>query len=137
MLEQASAIPFRWNDDSLEFCLITSLRAHKWGFPKGLIDLGETYVDTARKEACEEAGLVGDIDPEPVGKYRYAKWGTRLDVTVVLMRVTSSQSEWDESELRERRWVTATKARKLLHRHQLRDLLDKAIRRLTQASDLQ
>ena len=44
---QACAIPFRRNGGQYEFCLITSLRKGRWGFPKGIIDKGETHIEAA------------------------------------------------------------------------------------------
>ena len=130
MLQQSSVIPYRRNGQSLEFCLITSLRKGLWGFPKGIIDPGETYVETAIKEVHEEAGLTGRIHGSPLGSYEYAKWGTRLAVTVVLMEVTRCDDEWDESDVRERRWVGLSEAKVLLSRVALHELLDKAVARL-------
>jgi phosphohistidine phosphatase len=104
-ISQASAIPFRRHGDAWEVCLITSTRSGAWGFPKGVIDPGETPEQTALKEAYEEAGLGGEIVSRAVGRYRYEKWGDQLDVDVFLMAVASCDSEWHEMELRQRRWV--------------------------------
>lgn len=134
-VEQAAAIPFRRRKDIWEFCLITSIRRGKWGFPKGMIDPGETFVETALKEAYEEAGLHGEIVGEPLGNYEYGKWGLWLNVTVVLMDVTRTDDEWDEQHMRRRRWVNEDKARKLLEKPELHDLLDVATERIFALSD--
>ena len=76
LIQQASAIPYRRRDGCVEFCLITTIKRRRWAFPKGIIDPGETPVETALKEAEEEAGLHGRVDDEPLGRYKYAKWGT-------------------------------------------------------------
>lgn len=129
-IEQVSAIPFRRTDNGLEICLITSIKKGRWGLPKGIIDPGETYVETALKEAHEEAGLHGQILREPVGTYQYAKWGTTLHVTVVLMDVSRCDDQWDESELRQRRWVAAEEACRLVSRPQVRRVLRAGLSRL-------
>jgi 8-oxo-dGTP pyrophosphatase MutT (NUDIX family) len=131
-IQQATAIPFRWRNGKLEFCLITTTQEGHWAFPKGMIDPGETSSDTALKEAHEEAGLDGAIVGQPLGSYTYAKWGKDLNVTVRLMRVTRSAADWDESHLRQRRWATADEARKLIERAELRQLLDVAVERIRQ-----
>jgi 8-oxo-dGTP pyrophosphatase MutT (NUDIX family) len=113
-LAQASAIPFRWRDGALEFCFITSIRARRWGFPKGLIDPGETAVEAALKEAWEEAGLRGEIVGDALGSYQYEKWGERLDVEVFVMRVQSAADDWQESAQRERRWAGLEEAMQLI-----------------------
>ena len=129
-LKQASAIPYRLRDGQPEFCLITSISTGKWGFPKGIIDPGETPEETAIKEAEEEAGLDGRIVGEPVGQYQYHKWGTTLRVTVYLMEVTGVEDEWEEAELRQRVWRRADEARAAVSRTELRRLLDAAAERI-------
>lgn len=131
--QQASAVPFRMTADGIEFCLITSRRSGKWGFPKGMIDPGETLEEAALKEASEEAGLEGRILSEPLGRYKYSKWKTKLAVTVVLMEVTHTSNAWDEMTVRDRCWVTPQEARLLLCRETLQQLFDSACARLTPA----
>jgi phosphohistidine phosphatase len=130
MIHQATALPFRWRDGTLEFCLITSSQKAHWAFPKGVIDPGETEVETALKEAHEEAGLSGAIVGEPLGSYRYVKWGRDLHVTVHLMLVTAAADHWDEAARRDRRWADANEARRLIDRAELRQLLDVAVERI-------
>ncbi|MBC8874044.1 MAG: NUDIX hydrolase [Planctomycetes bacterium] len=133
-INQASAIPFRHVDNGVEFCLITSLKRKRWMFPKGIIDPGETYVETALKEAHEEAGLHGRIVGEPLGTYEYFKWETTLEVTVVLMEVLNCDDLWEEAGLRERRWLPAAEALEILSQRELRHLLQKAIEVLDRPS---
>lgn len=96
-------------------------------FPKGIIDPGETYVETALKEAHEEAGLHGRIVGEPLGTYEYFKWGTTLEVTVVLMEVLHCDDCWEESAVRQRRWAPVDEAIEILSKEELRDLLRQAV----------
>ena len=88
-------MPYRRQNGECEFCLITSSSGRRWGFPKGIIDPGESAVETALKEALEEAGLQGHIEGDPLGRYEYAKWGTTLEVTGLLMRVTAAEDDWE------------------------------------------
>ena len=129
-LEQASAVPYRFRDGRPEFCLITSIKRGNWGFPKGIIDPGETAEETAIKEAEEEAGLHGRLVGEPIGQYHYFKWGTTLRVTVYLMEVHDVDDDWDEAELRQRVWRGAAEARAAITRAELRRLLDAALERI-------
>ena len=126
-LMQAGTVPYRIRNGYPEFCLITSIRKGTWGFPKGIIDPGETAEETALKEAEEEAGLHGQIVGEPLGQYEYRKWGTVLVVTVYLMQVTAVDDEWEEGDVRERRWCRAEQARAAIRRGELRELLDAAL----------
>jgi 8-oxo-dGTP pyrophosphatase MutT (NUDIX family) len=121
-LFQASAVPYRLSENGAEFCLITSLSSGRWGFPKGLIDPGETPTETALKEALEEA--------DPLGDYQYAKWGTTLSVTVFLMEVHHCDATWLEADRRQRQWATAKEAGDMLDRRYLARLLRLAVKRL-------
>ena len=128
-LHQASVVPFRRAAGEPEFCLITSRRTGRWGFPKGTIERGESIEQTALKEALEEAGLTGEIIGA-LGHYTYAKNGRFLDVGVLLMEVASANDAWKESHQRRRMWVRALDARELLCRPHLRRVLVAAAERL-------
>ena len=130
---QACAVPYRRDEASgLEFCLITSAGRGDWIFPKGIVDPGETLQTTALKEAEEEAGLDGRLDDEPLGEYLYHKWGTTLRVTAFLMRVTAEHDDWLEADLRRRCWCDAQRAKTLVERPKLQQLLEAAISRMTE-----
>ena len=135
-IAQACAVPFRLRNGRIEFCLITSSRKRRWGFPKGIIDPGETHEETALKEAEEEAGLHGQIVGEPLGIYTYEKWNSDLVVTVVLMRVRRTLNDWPERSLRQRQWVQLDTARLHLAHPRQKELLEVAVERiLAQAGD--
>lgn len=130
LVHQAAAVPFRNTGDGLEFCLITS-SAGRWKFPKGFIDSGESFADTALKEADEEAGLHGHIWESPLGYYEITKYGQQLTVVAMLMEVATSKRRWLEKNARQRRWVNEQKARKLICESMLHDVLDEALTRIT------
>ena len=132
---QAAAVPYRLHDRTVEFCLITSFRKGNWGIPKGIIDPGETARQTALKEAEEEAGLHGRIEGDSLGTYRYHKWGTVLYVTVYLMRVTRADDRWQEEEFRKRAWYEPDQARAVIHRDELRPMIDAALERIEAGCD--
>lgn len=134
-IQQASAVPYRWRDGRLEFCLITSSKGRRWGFPKGIIDPGETPQQTALKEAEEEAGLHGRIEGPPLGQYEYQKWGTVLVVAAYVMRVTAADDDWQEAAWRGRAWHSPEDARNAIDRQELRDLLETAIQRIGPRAD--
>jgi 8-oxo-dGTP pyrophosphatase MutT (NUDIX family) len=126
---QASAVPFRRRRGRLEFCLITTSRGN-WIFPKGIVDPGETCVETALKEAFEEAGLHGRIVGDPLGAFELAKFGKTFEVVTLLMEVQRCDTRWMEQQMRQRRWVVADEARLLLKSPHLCELLDEAVERL-------
>ena len=101
-IRQAGAIPLK----NGRVCLITSTNGKRWVIPKGQIEPGQTAGEAALQEAWEEAGLVGTLDPEPVGSYFYDKYGGTYHVTVFVMRVTKIAQEWEEREVRQRAWLS-------------------------------
>jgi len=128
---QAAAIPYRMENGSPRFCLITSTSKGNWGFPKGIIDPGETAEETALKESAEEAGLGGKIVGGPLGGFIYHKWGTSLEVIVFLMQVSAVANHWDEMELRNRTWCSESETRNALGRNEYLPLLDAALKRIS------
>lgn len=132
LADQACAIPFRRRRGRFEFCLINS-RAGNWKFPKGYIELGESYIDTALKEAEEEAGLHGRITGSPLGCYQITKKGKFLNVITVVVEVTKWDKTWKESNVRERRWKSFNRARQLISKPNLVSLRDIARQNLGDA----
>ena len=131
MRKQAAVIPFRGTGKKLEICLIRRKGSKKWGIPKGFVERGDTSKDAALKEAFEEAGLKGRLVGDAVGNYEYQKWGTMLDVTVYLMEVREEDEDWDEADVRDRRWTSFEDAADLLERHPVQSLIDAAKARLS------
>ena len=103
-LQQAAAIPVRLG----QVCLISSRNGKRWVVPKGCLEPGKTASEIALQEAWEEAGLVGVLQPEPVGSYLYEKYGNTYHVIVFVMDVTRVAQDWPERGLRERNWVGPT-----------------------------
>lgn len=128
--DQASAVPYRFRDGELEFCVITTSNKRHWGLPKGIIDEGETPSETAVKEAEEEAGLHGTVTSPPLGQYKFQKWGRALRVVVFLMHVDEVWDHWEEIDQRERRWVDPAEATDLLQRRGLWKFIHQAAERL-------
>lgn len=126
---QAGVVPFRRGRGGLEFCLITSTEG-RWIFPKGAIDPGKSYKETATTEAFEEAGLRGRLLDRPLGCWEMIKNGNPYTLVLLMMKVTACEDVWEEAHFRRRRWVTAVEARRLLCQPQLRNCLDVAVGRL-------
>jgi 8-oxo-dGTP pyrophosphatase MutT (NUDIX family) len=131
-LDQACAVPYRHRQGRLELCLVTT-SAKRWTFPKGNIDPGDTPADTAIKEALEEAGLHGRIVGEPLGLCELEKSGRKQTVVVWLMKVERCDAQWEECDMRQRRWVSPKEARRLFSREAFQHCLDAAVVRLRAA----
>jgi 8-oxo-dGTP pyrophosphatase MutT (NUDIX family) len=122
-IRQTGVIPIKGG----RVCLVTSSSGKRWVIPKGLIDTGKTAGEMALQEAWEEAGLVGVLEPEPIGSYVYEKWGGTCHVTVFLMQVTDALDDWPERALRQRVWLTPLQALARIEDVGLREIIRRAL----------
>jgi 8-oxo-dGTP pyrophosphatase MutT (NUDIX family) len=118
---QAAAVPVRGG----RICLVTSRRGKGLVVPKGRMEDGRTPEQIALQEAWEEAGLIGLLQAQPIGSYRYEKAGMTFKVVMFLMEVTTVVKEWPESRRRSRHWLAPGKAVDQVRERGLRKLLCK------------
>jgi len=128
---QSSVIPYRLQDGRPEILIVSSSQRKHWVVPKGIRDPGLTLQESAAKEAKEEAGVEGQVAEEPLGSYRYEKWGAICTVEVFPMEVTHiiPEEEWEERH-RGREWVTPEAAQKRLRQAELKPLVAALVSRL-------
>jgi 8-oxo-dGTP pyrophosphatase MutT (NUDIX family) len=93
-----------------EVLLITSLSSKRWILPKGWLEPDLTPAENAAREAFEEAGVTGQIEPEPIGSYHYLKdkkdgGGMPCQVEVFALAVTRQHDDWPEKSARKIAWV--------------------------------
>lgn len=122
----SGVIPYRVVDQGIEVLLITSRGSGSWIVPKGVIEPELTAVDSACKEACEEAGVHGVPAPNPLGSYPHAKLDGTCEVTVYLLRVDSLADKWPECHVRRREWMPLEKAAAMVENPGLRELIQRA-----------
>lgn len=108
--------------------LITTRRTGRWILPRGWPVKGKTPAQTATQEAFEEAGVVGGVDPRPLGGYQYVKTlpdGSHQDclVTLFSLHVRGTLVQWPERNERKRRWHDLAQASKVAADQQLAELL--------------
>ncbi len=125
---QAAALPYRRNDDDLQYLLITSRRTRRWILPKGGIDGGEGTAEAAEREAFEEAGVVGRIEREPIGVYdgrKYLAEGASWAMRIVVhpLAVSHLADDYPEAGERERRWMSPQEAASVVEEPHLSALL--------------
>jgi len=115
---QSGAIPFVVHEGVVVFLLVTSRRTGRWIFPKGRLVAGAPPWQSAAREALEEAGVVGSIDPVPAGTYRTWKMRglSRLVIEVELypLRVEHQIEDWHETGQRHRHWAALPEVRRLV-----------------------
>jgi 8-oxo-dGTP pyrophosphatase MutT (NUDIX family) len=114
--DQVAAVCYRWQDGQPEFLLIRT-SGHRWMFPKGGIDHGESEWQAAQREAHEEAGVAGQIEHSPLIIFRHLKRdlkrrGTELKIAAYLMHV--DQQYASQEKHRQPSWFTAEKAQAVL-----------------------
>ncbi|KAF8729543.1 hypothetical protein HU200_017484 [Digitaria exilis] len=103
-------IPYRVrrDDGELEVLVITSQKGHGMMFPKGGWEEDESMDEAARREALEEAGVLGDTE-QVLGLWHY-KSRRYVDQTyegiMFPLRVADELHQWPEMASRKRTWAT-------------------------------
>jgi 8-oxo-dGTP pyrophosphatase MutT (NUDIX family) len=98
-----------------EVLLVTSRNSKSWSLAKGNIDHSMGPVESARREAYEEAGVLGRMSAAPLGSYTHRKSaGGAFRVKVFKMHVRKQLSRWPEKSERKRRWVPVEAALDLI-----------------------
>lgn len=126
--QQYGVAPYRVRKGRLEVLLVTSRETRRWILPKGWPMKGRAPHDAAATEAFEEAGVEGEVDPEPLGAYRYVKrtplGDTLCEVQVFPLQVKREHETWLEQGQRERRWFVIAEAIETVGEPELKPLLE-------------
>jgi 8-oxo-dGTP pyrophosphatase MutT (NUDIX family) len=127
--EQFAALPWRRRaGGGIEVLVITSRETRRWVLPKGWPMKDRTPSEAAAQEAYEEAGVLGETNPQPLGDYGYGKrlaGGLVQDVRVAVftMEVFVEQMAWPEQAEREKLWTSPQEAADLVDEPELKDLI--------------
>ncbi|MGV8834268.1 MAG: NUDIX hydrolase [Devosia sp.] len=111
------ALPYAISGGRLSVLLITSRRSGRWIFPKGAIEPDMSASESAALEALEEAGVVGQIEATPIGRYRTGSdldGSALIDVDIYPLLVETQLDEWKERGQRLRHWAVISEAQRLL-----------------------
>lgn len=141
---QVAAVCYRRRGGTIEFLLVNTNGGSKWTFPKGAPDARLSHSQAAAREALEEAGAVGVVEPRHFHLYLHSKgvfWQPRgvqeYVVKAFLMEV--QQVQRPHEELRNPRWFTAAEARKALakgreikYAQELQTVIERACERIHQ-----
>lgn len=111
----AAVMPYRVRNQGVEVAVITSVNSGDWILPKGEIEDGERPWEAAAREAEEEAGLLGVVDPRPLGRCHPGN-GNGRTMGVYVLRVSAVLRHWEEDRIRRRRWMSLPKAAASLRR---------------------
>lgn len=127
--QQYAALPWRRTRAGIEILLITSRETRRWVIPKGWPMITLAAHDAAAQEAWEEAGVRGNILAAPIGAFRYhkrMKAGSpqRCRVDVYPLAVAMEEKDWPERRQRQRRWVPALEAARMVEEPGLRLIIE-------------
>ena len=122
-VRKSAVIPYRFKNDVLQFLLITpkkkdnkSSKDTQWMVPKGTIKADIRPAESARIEALEEAGVLGDVLSGPKGFYDFeTKNGEVQKIFTYFMKVTYVMKNWGEKRQRRRKWVAFENIREYLN----------------------
>ncbi len=125
---QYAALPFRIQARQVQILLITSRGTKRWVIPKGWPMTGLKPHDAAAIEAAEEAGIIGEIEPQAFGAYTYekrltAKRSANVQVAVFPFRVQAQADDWKEHGQRMFDWFAYRQAAMLVAEPSLRQLI--------------
>src|SRR5919107_6292336 len=127
--QQFGALPFMWSSSgALKVMLVTTRGRKRWMIPKGWPIPGLEPHESAAREAFEEAGLVGSVDPKAIGSFRYSKRlglgrQVRCTVEVFPLHVDHQRPHWLEKGERETRWLSTKKAASLVSEPELKKII--------------
>lgn len=125
---QVAALPWRKGEAGLEVMMITSRETRRWVIPKGGRMTGLSDAAAAAQEAYEEAGVQGDLNPQPLGEYLYDKKLKSGElrpcrVTVYPLEVLIQLGSFPELGQRSQQWMKPAEAADAVHEAQLAELI--------------
>jgi 8-oxo-dGTP pyrophosphatase MutT (NUDIX family) len=139
---QVAAVCYRRRGSAVEFLLVNTNGGSKWTFPKGSPDPRLSHSQAAEREAAEEAGAVGTIEPRhfhlyihPKGVFWQAGGVREFVVKAFLMEVAQLRRPAEEN--RRPTWVSPEEAKRRLakgrevkYSHELETVIDRALERI-------
>ena len=143
---QVAAVCYRKRNSHAEFLLVNTNGGNKWTFPKGAPDTRLSHSQAAEREAREEAGAIGVIEPRHFHIYIHSKgvfWQPEgvqeYVVKAFLMQVRQTRKPhedyrnptwYDEEEAR----AILAKGREVKYAQELQAVIDHALDQIDTAS---
>ena len=140
---QVAAVCYRRENSHAEFLLVNTNGGNKWTFPKGAPDTRLSHSEAAEREAREEAGAIGIIEPRHFHVYIHSKgvfWQPNgvqeYVVKAFLMDVRQTRKPHEDN--RHPTWFDEDEARFILARgrevkyaQELQTVIDRALEHLS------
>jgi 8-oxo-dGTP pyrophosphatase MutT (NUDIX family) len=139
---QVAAVCFRRRGPVVEFLLVNTNGGNKWTFPKGSPEARLSHSQAAEREAAEEAGALGTIEPRHFHLYIHSKgvfWhpGGVQEFVVKAFLMEVHQMRTPDEFQRNPTWFSPEEARKKLakgrevkYAHELEAVIDRALERI-------
>jgi len=139
---QVAAVCYRRQGETIEFLLVNTNGGGKWTFPKGAPALSCSHSRAAEREAWEEAGVRGHIEPAHFHLYLHSKgvfWkppGVREFVVKAFLMEVAGIEPVHEPE-RNPTWFSPEQARRILakgrevkYAREMQTVIDRALAQL-------
>ena len=120
---QSGVIPYRKSKNGFEVLLITSIKKKKWVIPKGYVEFNLSSFESAKKEAIEEAGIVGTNETIELGHFENNKSMGVCHVKVFAMEVIEVMDEYPDKSRRQRKWFPLKEAAANVETKQIADMI--------------
>jgi 8-oxo-dGTP pyrophosphatase MutT (NUDIX family) len=139
---QVAAICYRRRGGAVEFLLVNTNGGNKWTFPKGSPEPRLSHSQAAEREAAEEAGAVGTIEPRHFHLYIHSKgvfWqpGGVQEFVVKAFLMEIHEMRQPDEPMRRPTWFSAedarlrlAKGREVKYAHELEAVIDRALERI-------
>jgi 8-oxo-dGTP pyrophosphatase MutT (NUDIX family) len=139
---QVAAICYRKHGAAVEFLLVNTSRGNKWTFPKGSPEARLSHSQAAEREAAEEAGALGTIEPRHFHLYIHSKgvfWqaGGIQEFVVKAFLMEIHQLRPGDEPMRNPTWFSPEEARRRLakgrevkYAHELEAVVNRALERI-------
>jgi 8-oxo-dGTP pyrophosphatase MutT (NUDIX family) len=139
---QVAAVCYRKQGEVVEFLLVNTNGGNKWTFPKGSPDARLSHSQAAEREAAEEAGALGTIEPRHFHLYIHSKgvfWqpGGVQEFVVKAFLMEIHQLRRADEPMRHPTWFSPEEARQRLvkgrevkYAHELESVIAHALDRI-------
>ena len=128
MKHKVGVVPFDIRGDQIAILFVTSHTRGRWIFPKGTLEEGENHLQTAKREAYEEAGVTGEFlenFPITLPITKKNNYGVvKIPVTYYPLLVTEQLEDWPEKKTRQRHWSLLSNANKVTDRADFLQLIN-------------
>ena len=113
MAKKVGVLPWRRMSGGIEILLITTRDTRRWVVPKGAVQNGLTAQESAEREAFEEAGVLGAVEPAAIGSFHHDRGPPELgteEIALFPMLVRAECAIWPEHGQRDLAWLPAEAA---------------------------